>query len=418
MCLTGCVKCGSSTPPIHALRNGTLRYCSDCLIAATRKRTRLALLSALSPRSLDLGCRLAVAVSSPRPDGSSSWCAWTLLKRHMQYHTKAHGRRGLDVEAVHVRFDGGDGIDGGDDIDGIGDTVDLGSVDRHDGYQNQARIVTLDGAVLATVEDPTGREDLRRVLVRHALARELQGGDVDCIVMGDTADALAASAVSRAVKGQGHLLGDVGRPRDGFAFVMRDLGKDWVAACHRAFVTLEQGERGERGEQGERGERGERGEQGEQGERAPESEADGKRVEGRAVVSSGGGSGSIAECQRLAPSSASETNEKNLNDLSRSFAAQLLRSNPGGVSNILATAAKLEGSCSHRGDHPACGLCGEALADGEEGNRAGVCDACTTGVFSDWRDEARAARTMALLPADMRSRLVSGESTPSLFPGM
>lgn len=336
-----CAKCRSDTPPIHALRNDTLYYCSECLIAATLKRARLELLSALSPRSLDLGCRLAVAVSSPRPDGSGGWCAWTLLKRYMTYH----GREGLDVEAVHVRFEGA--VDEADAVD---------VADVAPGESPAARVIALDGSVLATVEDPTGREDLRRVLVQHALARELGRGDLDCIVLGDTADALAARAVARAVKGQGHLLGDVGRPKDGFAFVVRDLGKDWVAACHRAFV-------------------------------AP-----------------GGGGEAVAPDGAISNADESK-NKKNLNDLARSFAAQLLRSNPGGVSNILATAAKIEETVAE-GD--ACRLCGEALADDEGSNRAGVCDACTTGVFGDWHDEVRVERTMALLPAEIRSRLVDG----------
>ena len=103
---------------------------------------------------------------------------------------------------------------------------------------------------------------------------------------------------------------------------------------------------------------------------------------------------------------------KNLHDLARAFAAQLLRSNPGGVSNILGTAAKLEGSAA---GGKACGLCGEVLADGEAGNRAGVCDACTIGVFGGWHDETRAARTMALLPAEIRSRCMVDAKSPTMI---
>ena len=335
---TSCARCGSGAPPIHAIRNDTLHYCSDCLIAATLKRARATLLSALSPRSLDLGCRLAVAVSSPRLDGSSGWFAWYLLTNHVKHL----GRQGLDVGAVHVRFDG---------------DADVGSLEPD--AESLCRVVTLDGRALATVDDPTGREDLRRVLVRNALAQELRRGDLDCIVLGDTADALAAGAVSRAAKGQGHLLGDVGMPKEGFAYIMGDLGKDWVAACGRAFSLP-----------------------------GVEDSAEGNRVAGNGV------------------------HAKNLHDLARAFATQLLRSNPGGVSNILGTAAKLEGSAA---GGKACGLCGEVLADGEAGNRAGVCDACTIGVFGGWHDETRAARTMALLPAEIRSRCMVDAKSPTMI---
>ena len=353
--MKSCAKCKSSTLPIHSLRNGTLYYCNECLIAASRKRIRVALLSALSPRSLDLSCRLAVAVSSQRMDMSSGWCVWYMLNKHVTYKE----RLGLDVEAVHVRFD-------------VGETeaeTNAGAADTVEAH----RIITLNGDVLASVADPTGREDLRRILIHQALAQELDRGSLDCIVLGDTADAMAATAVSRAAKGQGHLLGDVGRPKNGFAYIMRDMGKDWVAACHHAFAS---------------------------------SSSVPTTIHGSAA--------SDDVCAEYAEpavgSMIEEVDEKNLHDLAGSFAAHLLQSNPGGVSNILGTVAKLEESVAGR---KACALCEEVLVEDEEENRYGVCDACTVGVFGEWRNEAQAERTLALLPSTIRDRFETGQSCPS-----
>lgn len=174
------------------------------------------------------------------------------------------------------------------------------------------------------------------------------------IVLGDTADTLAATAVARAAKGQGHLLGDVGVSDAGLAYIMRDLGKDWVQAYARAAGKF------------------------------PDA---------------------VDERQ--------EHDDKNVNDLTRVFAAQLLESNPGGVSNILSTVGKLQASrdvdvdVDVRGDGGArsCAVCEEALCEDEPDNRCGVCDACATGVFGDWRDEEAAARTTSLLPETLRLRL-------------
>ena len=165
-------------------------------------------------------------------------------------------------------------------------------------------------------------------------------------MLGDTADTLAATAVARAAKGQGHLLGDVGVPEVGFAYAMRDLGKDWVQAYAQAI--------------------------------------------GRPEETDGGGEGT---CQ-------DSVDDKNVHDLARGFAVQLLESNPGGVSNIMGTVGKLDQS---RG-HDTCALCEEVLCEEELDNRCGTCDACTTGVFADWRDEEAAMRTVSSLPESLRAR--------------
>jgi len=183
-------------------------------------------------------------------------------------------------------------------------------------------------------------------------------------VLADTADTLAATAVARAAKGQGHLLGDVGVPDSGFAYIMRDLGKDWVQAYARAVgMSPDNGGDGEQGAEAHDG--------------------------------------------------------KNVHDLARAFAAQLLESNPGGVSNILSTVGKLQASRNNRnnrnnrddggdgGETRSCALCEELLCDDESDNRCGVCDACAMGVFGDWRDEEAAARTTSLLPETIRLKMAT-----------
>ena len=177
-----CAKCGASDT--HSLRNATLYYCSDCLIAATKKRVRTALLEALSNRSLDMQCRLAVGVSTPGWSASSGWCAWHVLRHHVSWYK---GQVGLNVDALFVRvLEEGDG-DGDGDGDGERDREeDLeedGGGER--GRDSADRVIDVDGRALATVADPTGKEDLRRVLIRHALREELACGDrrYDCTLL-------------------------------------------------------------------------------------------------------------------------------------------------------------------------------------------------------------------------------------------
>lgn len=164
-----CAKCRAS-PPTHALRNATLFYCSDCLIAAMKKRVRHALVDAISSQSLDLSCRLAVAVSTRHWErsASSAWCAWHILREHVSGYK---GRVGLPVEALWVRVlcsaEGrGEPVGADDDVAPI-----------------VPRIIEVDGRALDTVQDPTGREDLRRILIRHVLREELLRGDLDCTLI-------------------------------------------------------------------------------------------------------------------------------------------------------------------------------------------------------------------------------------------
>jgi hypothetical protein len=331
-----CQKC-KSVPGIHAIRRATVHYCSECLTASLKKKVRTALVEATST-----GSRLAMAVSGGPP--SSSWCAWHVLTQHIR-HKKTSG---LDVEALHVSFeteeDSKDALDF--DIDG------------------PLRVIRLQSTALNSVQDPTGREDLRKILIQHALKQELAKGEYECMLLGHTSDTLAADAVAAAAKGQGHILGSIGKPSNGMAYVMRDIGGDQVDAYARAW-----------------------------GPSCPESND---------TTHGNGTNGDRNDA----------IDKKNVHSLSRLFVGQLLESNPGGVSNILGTVGKLvpgaEGKdCSEaQPGSGRCSLCEAVLILEENMNRHGVCDACTAGIFGDWKDEEAALATLNGLPSDLRQRFL------------
>jgi hypothetical protein len=195
--------------------------------------------------------------------------------------------------------------------------------------------------LLDTIVDPTGREDMKSILIKRILLQTASKHECSSLLLGYTSDRLAATAISAAAKGQGYSLPVT------IQVIDKRYGEDMpnIILCSKEVSE-------------------------EEVHCVLTSVADFARKEGE-----------FRDTEI-------DIDKKNLNQLAKHFVAMVQDSNPGGIQNIMSSLGKLVPFDVDE-DLFMCPICFAPLHQDEvptlEDCRASLiatcCDSCRSGIF-------------------------------------
>lgn len=223
--------------------------------------------------------------------------------------------------------------------------------------------------LLQSITDATGREDLKTILIRETMLEKARMEGWPYILMANTADTRAREAVAAAAKGQGFTLSSFSCAIDSrygehprIIYCMKDVTQEEVECLSSALLGEEVAQQ------------------------CGESYAD----------------------------------KKNIHNLADIFTKQLQMSNPGGVSNIMSSVAKLTEFDWEKDTPVCCPLCWSPMhedemveeEDASETPLARVCESCKVGVFGcltnkELAQSDHASQILRTLPDVIRHRILN-----------
>lgn len=363
-----CAKCKEQVGVYTLRRNNS--YCRDCLEEYLSQKVR----GALCKRGgLIGGEKVGLCFSG----GMSSLCAAYLIEAHSRIPSGERRQRKkvpFDMKVFHV--------------DILGESLYQDArvekiMEQNPPWCQEVEIVKAEDVLfqeqkapdehiknlIDSISDSTGREDLKMILIRETMLEKAMKEGWSYILMANTADARAREAVAATAKGQGFVLSSFscaidsrygeGRPR--VVYCMKDVTQEEVDCLSSALLAED-------------------------------------------VVQQGD-----LVC----------ADKKNIHNLADIFTKQLQMSNPGGVSNIMSSVAKLT-EFDWETDNPACcPLCWAPMHEDEmlgahasETPLASVCESCKVGVFGCLTNEElakseHASQIFNKLPDVIRNRILN-----------
>lgn len=363
-----CAKCKEHVGLYTLRRNNS--YCRDCLEEYLSQKVR----GALCKRGgLIGGEKVGLCFSG----GMSSLCATYLIEAHSRIPSGERRQRKkvpFDMTVFHV--------------DLLGENVYQDArvekiMEQNPPWCPQIDIVKAEDVLfqeqmacgeniknlIDSVSDSTGREDLKMILIRETMLAKAMMEGWSYILMANTADARAREAVAATAKGQGFVLSSFscaidsrygeGRPR--VVYCMKDVSQEEVDCLSSALL----------------------------------------------------GEDVVQQCD------VSCTDKKNIHNLADVFTKQLQMSNPGGVSNIMSSVAKLTDFDWEKDNPVCCPLCWAPMhedevlgANASETPLASVCESCKVGVFGCLTNEElaqseHASQIFNKLPDVIRNRILN-----------